>query len=473
LGLIGLEINDAGIVCAEPEGRLRPTEAAAAESPGFALAREGTLMFGLAARRLARVHPRQTLCGFWDDLSDQPLRSPEFAGYTHAELAYRHLGQVWSGVGTGATAVILTVPDHYGDRALGLLLGIAATLDIPVHGLMPQALACLAPDTREGVVLHLDVQLHRLTLTAIDGRERPRVHGHTSITDAGLERLYRQWIKILADAFVRQTRFDPLYAAETEQALYDRLPALARQAPADARLHTLLEADGRRHRIELDRSALTTPYAPWIANLSRQMARWQQELGVAPGDARLMVTHRVADLPGFVPQLEEAAGLHARHLAAGTSAAGALPYARFFENARDTGGVPFLNRVPGSTAAAGAPAQASAASADPPHPTHLVYRGLAYAISAAPLVVGREPPGEGRHIRIRGSLAGISRRHFNVVRQDGRTLIKDTSRYGTCVDETPVTGPTALRVGQTIRIGTPGETLQVIACIEHDETTTA
>jgi hypothetical protein len=40
------------------------------------------------------------------------------------------------------------------------------------------------------------------------------------------------------------------------------------------------------------------------------------------------------------------------------------------------------------------------------------------------------------------------------------------------VDENPVNGETILLLGQTVRVGTPGETLNLIACLgrETDET---
>ena len=60
-----------------------------------------------------------------------------------------------------------------------------------------------------------------------------------------------------------------------------------------------------------------------------------------------------------------------------------------------------------------------------------------------------------------------------MIHQDQQVLLTDTSSYGTLVDETPVNGRTALKVGQRIRIGSPGETLQAIACLARHETTIA
>ncbi|MBL0712860.1 MAG: FHA domain-containing protein [Desulfosarcina sp.] len=471
--LIGLEINDAGILCVDSNGRLQPAEATETTSPGFALVEGRDLQLGTPALRQARRRPRQTNCRFWDQLNAQPLLSPEFQGYSHGELAYRHLERVWAQIKTDDAEVGMTVPDHYQDKQLGLLLGLTSALAIPVSGLISQALACVPPETAGGVYFHLDVQLHRLTLTAVDGRPRPAVCRHESIMEAGLEAIQRQWVKTLADTFVRQTRFDPLYSADSEQTLHDCLAGLSSQPPTDDPLIVEMQAAGRTHRIQLDRDALMAPYPSWIEILRGQIKIWRDELAVAPEAPRLLVTHRLAGLPGFVQQLERATGLTARRLIAGTAAANALAYADRFAESRSVQGVPYLNRVAAPPTATTEARTTAAEETRPARPTHLVYRGWAYPISERPLVVGRELPQGTGGIRIRGHLAGISRCHFTVVRQDHQVLLTDTSSYGTLVDDVPVSDRTALAVGQTLRIGTPGETLQAIACLRSHETTTA
>jgi hypothetical protein len=470
--LLGLEINDAGIICALQGGQFLTTDKDAQASPGFALVQDRELMLGIAAHHQAYLQPRQTNCRFWDELNDAPLRNPEFERYTHAELAYRHLKHAWQNIAAqaGAAEVIITVPDHYQDDELGLLLGIAATLTIPVRGLISQALACTSPDRCAGVDVHVDVHLHRLAVTLIDNRPRPAVCRYAPVMKAGLETIHREWVNILSDAFVRQTRFDPLYAAESEQALHDRLPGLASQEGAPATIQTEMTADGRIHRIELDREALMVPYAPWIESLRERIDAWQAELAVPPEDARLLVTQRAAALPGFVRQLATATGLAAQRLPSGQAAINALTYREHFKGGPMAHGVPFLNRVPRTRAAVSTSAPQAAETPTSALPTHLVYRGWAYPITAQRLVVGREPGDGTRSVRIRGHLAGISRRHFSVARENQQVRLTDASRYGTRVDEIPVAGNAVLKVGQTIRIGEPGEILQVIACLPHDET---
>jgi hypothetical protein len=56
--------------------------------------------------------------------------------------------------------------------------------------------------------------------------------------------------------------------------------------------------------------------------------------------------------------------------------------------------------------------------------------------------------------------------------EENNVVLNDYSTYGTFVDEDPVNEKTILLLGQMVRVGTPGETLKLIACLdkETDET---
>jgi hypothetical protein len=49
-------------------------------------------------------------------------------------------------------------------------------------------------------------------------------------------------------------------------------------------------------------------------------------------------------------------------------------------------------------------------------------------------------------------------------------VLNDYSTDGIFVDETRVDGSRALKLGQIIRLGTTAEQLQLIACLNRDET---
>jgi pSer/pThr/pTyr-binding forkhead associated (FHA) protein len=91
--------------------------------------------------------------------------------------------------------------------------------------------------------------------------------------------------------------------------------------------------------------------------------------------------------------------------------------------------------------------------------THLILEGRAYAISEEPLVVGAGD-GEGRRIAVEG--AGISRSHCTLLRERGRALVRDHSRYGSFVNGERVERETELGAGDRLRVGTPGVVLELV-----------
>jgi pSer/pThr/pTyr-binding forkhead associated (FHA) protein len=105
-------------------------------------------------------------------------------------------------------------------------------------------------------------------------------------------------------------------------------------------------------------------------------------------------------------------------------------------------------------------------------PTHILYRNLAYPITEKPLIVGQSDDDDESGLQIKEQTDRVLRKHCTVRLQDNEVILNDYGTSGTFVDDTPVNVKTILSLGQTVRIGTPGETLKLIACQnrETDET---
>ena len=88
------------------------------------------------------------------------------------------------------------------------------------------------------------------------------------------------------------------------------------------------------------------------------------------------------------------------------------------------------------------------------------------------MVIGQQRAADGSGIKIEGKIAGVSRKHCTVQLEGNNVVLNDYSTYGTFVDENPVNEKTILLLGQMVRVGTPGETLNLIACLDKktDET---
>ena len=99
----------------------------------------------------------------------------------------------------------------------------------------------------------------------------------------------------------------------------------------------------------------------------------------------------------------------------------------------------------------------------PPAPTHLLYHGIAHPLGEKPFALGRVLASGLTGLQIPSDSAGISRDHCTLLLRDGRLLLEDHSTYGTYVNGEKVKGTRPLSVGDRIRLGTPGEELQIIA----------
>ena len=130
------------------------------------------------------------------------------------------------------------------------------------------------------------------------------------------------------------------------------------------------------------------------------------------------------------------------------------------------GGISFFSSRPWQRQQQTGDRGASAEMTAPTRPTHLLYRSIAYPITEKPLTIGRAHDGRQNDITITGKTAGVSPKHCTVTLQNGEIVLKDMSEEGTLVDEQQVNGSITLQLGQVIRVGTPGEQLQIIACID-------
>jgi len=470
--MIGLELNDTGITAAGPDGTLLEIERGALASPGFTVIEAGHLQVGGAAEKRCRQVPRQINHHFWDRLTSEPLQDPAYAGWTHADLAYAQLTRIWEQLTPMHQDVLVAVPDTYAGQQLELLAGVMNALSIPTCGFVSQALAALPQETPAEILLHLELYLHRTVVTVLDCRREAAVLGNVSVEGLGLDRLRSAWMQGIADEFVRRTRFDPLHDAATEQALYDRLPALLSALSQAEDTDVDMSTSSATHRIRLTRNQMERSLLPLMDALHRQVTLLQQDYFRHQAPATIFVSHRAARLPGFCQRLEAATGTRAHPLTEGAAAKGALAFDNAFPRRAGRKGVPYRNRKPTEENQPDPTAPATIAGHADGHPaaTHLLYRSRGYPLSETPLVIGRKIPPGTFGILIQGRTEGVSRCHCTVALRNGRLVLTDTSTYGTFVNDVKVAGETELVVGQAFRVGTPGEELQVITCLENDET---
>ncbi|MDZ7644150.1 MAG: FHA domain-containing protein [Woeseiaceae bacterium] len=438
-----LHINDAGITILDT-GRIHYRQ------PGFALLDDETLTTGHDAFARARINPRHVQHRYWSDLTTEALRDTRFRHLSPADLVSRQLEQAWQAVPADIDELVVAVPGFLSSEHLGLFLGIARDLTLPVVALADAAVAATRREYRNAVPVHIDMGLHATTMTRIAQDGHARVERTEVLENCGIYALNDAWLTAVAEAFVRQSRFDPLHTADTEQLLLDQLGAWLAQAGRDEQVELELQSGGVAHRAEIEPLALIGAAAPWyqqIANRLRALIR-------ADEIAAIQLTDRVSRLPGLADMLTARVGGEIYALEAGATARGALARCRN-DGRGNQEAVKLLRQLPWDQAAVTIEADPAGARTGGV-PTHLLFGHVAWRIEEAPLTVGTQAEERDRRIPLDGEMPGVSRRHCVVRRANGQCIVEDYSRYGTFLNGHRIDGSTVLQVGDSLRVGSPG-----------------
>ncbi|MEJ0037045.1 MAG: FHA domain-containing protein [Gammaproteobacteria bacterium] len=367
--------------------------------------------------------------------------------------------------------VWVAVPVRADADGLGAMLGIAQNLGIKIEGFVDAAAVTVASLGTSRNALVLELGLHHAAVTAVDGGTQARRRRAVVSDLGGLVELYEAWLTFISTAMVKRTRFDPFTNADTEQQLFDALPALTRQAAETGGTTAAVSNGDTRFEVSLSRDQFAEAAQP----IYREILRLLHSLRPAGSEVVIVVPEPVAILPGLREILQQLVGCELIAIPEGFAAAATslvdLPEATAGESVR------LLRRLPASEQpllAAGVAREVlgrSGARAAPP--THVLFDGQAYALGMTPLVVGRSPvtapiaeiPSAplANGLVLPDGLAAVSRRHCTFVRNGDELLLIDHSHFGTVVNGERVSERVRIHAGDKVRLGEPGVELSLIS----------
>ncbi|WP_420465657.1 hypothetical protein [Panacagrimonas sp.] len=419
-----LELNDVGL-------RLYEGEQLLLESPGCAALDGRRLLTGRDAQARLRLDPRRAYDRYWYQL-DASLPTPLGAARSAADLAHAQLLELGSAL--TEQPLVLAAPASFTPSQLGVLLGILQALQVRAVGLVDAAVAAASTLGTAPRSVHVDVQRHRVLLTWLDG-DRDLTRTRLQELKPGLAALQDRCAAVVAEAFVRTARFDPLHSAATEQALYDRLPQWMAQLSGESQAVLELDAGTRTHRAGLTREALASTLSDRVAAIVDAVSG-----AIAGEPASILLSDRAAELPGLASQLPQA-----QRLDAGAVARGIAEHLALIET--DSTELPWVTRLPRRAL--------HAQSASGEHslvPTHalLGYRAL-------PL------PADGRVQALSAWLPGAP----GLLRGDGNALqIEDAGGSTVRLNGEALAGTRPLRAGDRLSHG--GSELRLIVVARAD-----
>lgn len=273
-----IEIHDAGL-------RVLRDGRQVCVSPGVALVENGEVLVGKPAHARALLNPRTVSTRFWQQLNELPLPQKSRQARHHADLAYHHLKAVLDEAGNPEDA-ILAVPSNFTEQQLALLLGIAGACGLRVGGLVDASVAALAGVAPPGDYVLADLFQHHAVVCRLHVDDRVSRQAVDTLDQPGLARLYEACVDLIADAFLEQSRFDPLHEAATEQLLHTHLPDWLGQAASGGELDLAIDYQGTRFHARIPareivrvtemvvapigesvRSGVSFVMAPWLARL--------------------------------------------------------------------------------------------------------------------------------------------------------------------------------------------------------------
>ena len=443
--LLAAHLNDAGLLLTDGERIL-------AREPGFALLDDDQLVMGRNAWAVASLKPRRIHNRYWAHLTTDSLPNRGFEQLTAADLVSNQLESLWKSAARPGDKLVLAVPPYMNADNLGLLLGIAMDLEIPVVGMVDAAVAATRREYVNAVPVHIDLSLHSAMLTRMSQDGQAQLERSAVIDEAGMLDLYGMWLKVIAETFVQQSRFDPLHTAETEQALQDSMLDWLAQATTRASVPLRVEYRGIRHEAEIESLELVSAAAPVYQNIVSNL-RALYRAGEIPA---LQLSDRAARMPGLADTLKARVGGEVFILEPGATGRG---LARRSTEQRPGGAVTLVRHLAWDQSRMQVEIDEDRGGA---LPTHVLLGDRALPVGADALVLGTQPADGERWFDLGRDVAGASRRHCEIAVTDGQCVVTDSSRYGTFLNGHRIDGSAALQSGDVIRVGTPGIELRMI-----------
>jgi hypothetical protein len=365
-----LDVNDSGLALYR-DGTLEY------HAPAVAVVRQDEILFGQPALRLSRIHPRETNQQYFSRLNADPLPHPVARASNHADLVYLHLQELRAIVEQNPADVVLAVPGILSSDQLAVLLGIAQECGLTIGGFVDSAVVAATTSALPASIYHIDTHLQRACITHLQIEAGVHRKSAVEVAECGFAHLLDGWVNVISDRFVRDTRFDPLHAAQTEQQLYDQVFdwVTSEDVPA-AEIAIEIKYGDHVHRAEFPRTLLED-------KAQRRFSKLRDGL---PEDAHVVLSARSARLPG----LEQFLARHGHEftvLASDALAQGCA--ANISQICSPNGHLRLVSRLaltglhePQSSAAK-PPGSAASVQQPATRPTHALSNNVAIAISAS------------------------------------------------------------------------------------------
>ncbi|MBM4234304.1 MAG: hypothetical protein FJ160_09005, partial [Gammaproteobacteria bacterium] len=393
MGVTGLHLLDAALAVAS-DGRLLTSSPSIVHADPTRIA-----VMGRSASDIARLTPRQVSGDHWAIIAREGGRASVAAiAVARAELRARIDDTQYE------SSLQCAVSAAFSKESLGVILALARREGIRIGNFHDAAALAAASVGLTGTTLVLEFGLAHVVVTRVEHvDDQLRSRAAVVRRSAGLLALRQAWLRMVSEAMVLRTRFDPLHEAASEQRLYDLIDDAAARAATAGSTDIELPTGRDPVRVSISRDQFTEA----ADDIYREVPAALHELRPAGSRVNVLLDDTAARLPGLLHRLAEMRGCRFYSCSSSLVArAASLVSAQV----TDDGCVTLQRGYP-----AGAPLEvaleldlSTLANFVDTAPTHALWEGRAFALpQSGALEIGRDPALSG--IRLGEGYAGVSR----------------------------------------------------------------
>jgi len=447
MSVTGLHLLDAALAVASDGSLLSSSSSVVHADPARAA------MMGRPAGDIARLAPRQVSSDHWATIAREGGKASAAAvAVARAELSTRIDDTQRD------SPLQCAVSAAFSAESLGVILALARREGLRIGGFHDAAALAVASVGLTGTTLVLEFGLAHVVATRVehvDDQLRPRAA--VVRRGAGLLALRQSWLRMVSEAMVLRTRFDPLHEAASEQRLHDLLDDAAARAATTGSTDLELPTGRDPVRISLSRDQFTEA----ADDLYREVLAALHELRPAGSRVNILIDDTAVRLPGLLGRLAELRGCRFYSCSASLTARAASLAGSQVD---DDGAVTLQRGYP-----AGVPLEAASeldlsalANFVDTAPTHALWEGRAFVLpQSGALEIGRDPASGG--LRLGEGYAGVSRLHCSLRAEGGTVTLIPHSAQDTWLNDERVRGRVRVQSGDRLRLGTPGVSIELIA----------
>jgi hypothetical protein len=448
---LGIEMCDAAFqtaTCKSNEAECVPVADAngAVDWPGFAYFDGQKFTFGRAAEDQWFVHPRRVAHTFWARLAHEPSTiGPIGKAAAFSELAYHFLRDFIQRIPAEAAAekIVLAVPGAYlkdpatEEEKIGLLLGMAGELKLPLAGIVDMACAALCDPRSTGFnpslpVVVVDLHLEGADVTLVGTEERLERRDFIHLPHSGYAQLLKHLTGTMGNRFLRHTAFDILEDGRIEQTFFRQTKDFILNGAAEHRFQ--INTASRTYEMLAKREQLVNDAQAFVGTLVQSVQTFVHNSAHNAEPCTVALTDRTARLPGIEARLR-ASGFHRiLRLPAGAAACGAARLGEaHLKLASDLADVPVETAVPITLARRSTAASWEARlqklrlpGAPRPTPTHVILDGIGHPLTGASrFTIGVS--GIGADVALPDAFNGADDCAIPLVRESGRLWFVDAA----------------------------------------------